>query len=541
MKSCLIKATDYLEKNYDILNRLNVFPVPDGDTGTNMLSTFEAGTRVLLLQREEEDSIASIAAFFTPELTKNSRGNSGFIIARFFHGFFESIDGKTRLETHDLAAAFSTGLYQVQSSLFSPVEGTMITIIRAMTEELWALSGAKKGPVESIVSAVAAGRKALDETPKLLPILAKAGVIDSGGLGFIFLLEGFLRALTRSEPKREREKDYRFDPREAGTAGAAASEGAAAGGAANDTTEEQFYGYCTEVSVLHVENPDRQKISSFLEERGNSIALVCEEHFLKLHIHTDTPAQIIEFMKSIGTVEHVKIDNLTEQVSRFSAVEDPDGECAVLACIPGEGFREIFDSLEVRHCIPYSSHLPSAGEILEEIEALREKNIILLPNNKNILPAAMTAAEKTEKHVAVIHSKSVVEGLTAAYGFSANDKIEDNVANMQDCIDMAVGIFVYESSAPSHFDGRDIRAGEFFALCEGELLACGPELTGVVLNSLTERGLEECSNLSFFYRDEEVKGRLSAFKELLAEKTEHIEHEFLFGGQSRESLIISME
>lgn len=543
LKKCLITAEQYLETNYDILNNLNVFPVPDGDTGTNMLSTFEAGVRAIRSNTGDGATLKGIAERMNAELIRSSRGNSGFILARFFHGFFESADGLDELAPENLAAGFAAGLYQVHISLFSPVEGTMITVIRAMSESLRTSAGVPAPTAPAIAGmlehALEAGRKALADTPRLLPILARAGVLDSGALGFIFLIEGFRRGLTGEPAVREREENYRFTPlpKAAGTNTGADT---ATDSAADISVDTRFFSYCTEVSVNRVRNFSKEKISRYLEERGNSIALVCEEGFLKLHIHTNQPREIIEHMKTIGTVEHVKIDNLNEQVSRYAAA-DPDADCAVLAFIPGEGYREIFASLGVNHCILYTSHLPSMGEILEYIEGIPEQNVIVLPNNKNILPAVLPAAESTVKHVSVIHTGTILQGLNAAYGYSANDCLSDNVSNMKDCLDLATGIYLYQSVMESGFDGRVIHPGEYFALCDENLSATGRDLAEVTLESIRTSGTCGAANITFFYQDAEVLEKIRALEDTLAEEFDNPEIEYLFGGQHRETLIISLE
>ncbi len=550
LKECLRRAGEYLETNYDILDNLNVFPVPDGDTGTNMLSTFEAGVRALRSPAEDKDTIHSIAGRLNAELMRNSRGNSGFILARFFHGFFQSAGHVPELTAEHLATGFSSGLYQVHTSLFAPVEGTMITIIRAMTEALKASTSesvlatvshaAHRIPV-LLEGALAAGREALADTPRLLPILSRAGVLDSGALGFIFLIEGFRRGLTGEPVLRERDEEYRFEP--------------VPPASRSDTKEDtevdtRFFSYCTELCVNRVRNFSREEVSQFLTQRGNSIALVCEDEFLKLHIHTDHPREIIEYMKSIGTVDHVKIDNLNEQVSRYSAVTDPDADCAVLSFIPGEGYREIFASLEVDHCILYTSHLPAVGDVLKYIDTMAEKNIIVLPNNKNIIPAVLASAEATNKHVSVIHTGTILQGLTTAYGYSANDCLEDNVTNMKDCLDLASGIYLYKSSMESSFDGRVIHPGEYFALCGENLTAVGQDLVAVALESLRAYGARATSktnaavvvgNIMFFYQNEEVLTQIRGLEDTLRAEFDSPEIEYLYGGQYREALIISLE
>jgi uncharacterized protein len=339
-------------------------------------------------------------------------------------------------------------------------------------------------------------------------------------------MEGFVRGLTGMPLFRETEANYRFTPKVS---------------AAAVSIDTRVFGYCTEVNVSRVKAIPKEDLSRFLEEKGNSIALVCEDDFLKLHIHTDVPAEIIEYMKTLGTVEHVKIDNLVEEISRFSALEDPDAECAVMAFIPGEGFRDIYASLGVKHCIFYTSHLPSAGEILEHLDAINEKNIIVLPNNDNILPAVMLAAEKATKHLAVIHTGNIIQGIAAAYGYSGNDGVEDNVKNMKDCMGLARGIFIYKSSAVSEFDGQVIRKGDYFAIFNGTLAATGASLGEVTIESMEQTGLDGISNIALYYQDPLMRTELEAIRQQVAGTNNNYEIEILDGRQFRESLIISLE
>jgi len=284
-----------------------------------------------------------------------------------------------------------------------------------------------------------------------------------------------------------------------------------------------------------------EELSDFLRQKGDSIALVREGDFLKLHIHTDGPGEIVAYMKRLGTVEHVKIDDLTEQVSRYSRAEDSGETCGVLAFIPGEGFRDIFSSLGVDHCLYYEAHLPSAGEILEKLEEIPERNVIILPNNRNILPAVIPAAERSEKNVSVLHTATIVEGLTSAYGFSANDRFAENIGGMKECLELATGIFIYRSSAESCFDGQLIRDGDFFALSGETLLTVGRDLLVLVLDSIRLSGAGEIQNITLFYQNREVFEKIEGLPEELVRHYGEVEIEVLYGGQFRESIILSLE
>ena len=537
LRTCLLSAAESLSLNCRVINNLNVFPVPDGDTGTNMLSTFQAGIRGLNLA--EKQDLPQMAAGMTAEMIRHSRGNSGFITARFFHGFFEPLSGAETLDAEHLSRGFTSGSFAVNSSLFSPVEGTMITVIRAMAEALKSgLGSASPGETHDplrgtdialvLGGALAAARVVLKQTPEFLPVLAKAGVVDSGALGFILLMEGFLGGMTGTPPVKEKESDYRFP----------AVKRAAAD---REAAETRVFGYCTEVSLTRIHDFSKEELSAFLKYRGNSIALVHEEGFLKVHIHTDTPQDIIQYLKKLGTVENVKIDNLIEEISRFTGGGNPDDQCAAAALIPGEGFREIYRSLGVEHCLLYTSHLPSAGEIQSFLEGIEAPNLVILPNNGNLLPAVITAAKKTDKHISVIHSGDIVQGLAAGYGYSADNTTEENTAAMKECLNMARGISIYKSGGSSEFDGLRINPDDYFALYRGAVTAVGTNLPGVALEALEAAGFESACNISFFYQDSAAMKGLDLLEARLADKNGDLEFEFLWGGQFREILIISVE
>lgn len=554
IRRAFFSALAALEHNYDILDNLNVFPVPDGDTGTNMLSTFEAGVRVL--NNPALRTVGDMAEQMNREMIRESRGNSGFITARFFHGFFESAcrGGAEGFGPGELAAGFSGGLFQVNRSLFSPAEGTMLTIIRVMAESMQAAGGKGEiGAAGMLEEALEAAGAALFDTPRLLPVLARAGVVDSGALGFIILMKGFLQGLKPPQagqpavpPERENEADYRFPPRSSIADPGSAGAGQPAG--------EPAYGYCTEVNVRTRPGFSLPDLTAYLKERGGSIALVHEDDFLKVHIHTGDPAEIIARLKTVGTVEHVKIDNMTEQVSRYSAAH-PDagggdgtgegsaaverGKCAVLAFAPGEGFREVFSTLEVSHCIVYGEKLPAAGEILACLEEVPESEIIVLPNNGNILPAVTAAAEKSAKRISVLHTTDIVRGIAAAYGYSRNDGLEENAANMRECMEMARGIFVYRGVAESRFDDRLIAAGDYFAVMGGGVCAAGPDLQILLAECIAAGG--EAANITLYYGPDELLPELTAFRDTYTFWNGDVEMELIRGGQSRESIIISME
>jgi DAK2 domain fusion protein YloV len=453
LRAALISAEEQLRQNYRILDNLNVFPVPDGDTGLNMLTTLSAG--VGPLRGISVSTMAEIADYMMPGVLHGSRGNSGFIIACFFAGFFETARNRDVLSAADLTGCFVNGFYHVNKSLFSPAEGTVITIIRVMVETMQeSAEDPAWGVDDQLRAALRAGRESLFLTPRILRILAKAGVVDSGALGFIFLVDGMLRGLLGEPAAAEDEGNYRFAPEPS----------------AEGDEEARIYRFCTEVLVAPFESSPENGLREFLRDSGDSIALAREAERLKVHIHTDDPDRIIEKLKGIGTVEHIKVEDIHEQISLLSGGSSNADVPSVVACVPGPGFADAMASLGADQVILYGKDLPTTGEILGVLDSVERKNIILLPNNKNILPAAMLAREKSGKTVSIIRT-SYHSGDSRHLRFQRERGARSNIASMKECLDMR-RYAVYRSASDSSFGTYKI-AGASFA-CGRDGSAAGP-------------------------------------------------------------------
>lgn len=527
--SALIGGSEYLKKNYKILDNLNIFPIPDGDTGTNMTATYLAGTNSLKVEitREKVSSINDICRIMNTALLHESRGNSGFIISRFFHGFFEVIGDHENINTADITEAFKNGLFIVKSALLAPVEGTMVTIISAISQKMNDLVKSNPGYDASdfLDSAVKRAREVLYKTPEMLPVLARAGVVDSGALGFIFIIRGMVAGLNGKSPIFENENEYRFKPVE---------------GIPNPEPDKHMFKYCTEIVLKKSLHKPIRGISSYLKARGDSIAFLDNEYF-KLHIHTDNPEEIIDYLSTLGKVEKTKIDDMYEQVSLVSLNDDEDSGCAILSFIPGSGFAEVFAALGVNNYILYKNELPSTGEIIKELELIKDNNIIILPNNSNILPVVLLAKDESDKNISVIPTKDVVQGITSTYGYSENENIQTNVANMRECMDLAAGLFVYRSISDTVYDGMEIKKNDFFIVQDKTVTTSCSNLLEAVLYVISKNNPEELSNISFYCGETFDRTVLPGIYKGISELNELIEIEELYGGQLREELIILLE
>ena len=484
ISDALIVSAEHLGLNKSILDNLNVFPVPDGDTGSNMVGTYVPA--IELLKNERVTSPSQIAEIILPYMNNNSRGNSGFILSRFFMGFFSKENRSEFLTTQDLAEGFSNGFYEVNSALFNPMAGTMVTIIEAMKEVMQ--SSLDLIFINSLDLAVSKAIEVLYDTPKMLPILAKAGVIDSGALGFILIIEGILLGLTGNIPQKKEESSYRFAPDPF----------------AQYESEERNQ-FCTELTLHKTKSTDSFDVREYLRSMGDSIALVNTDEILKLHIHTNHPELIVKTLELYGEIRRKKIDDMFEQVSDKIKNEVFSEECSVVMFSPGEGFSQIFEDLGIKHIISYSNILPSIGEITDIIKHIAESHLIILPNNNNILHSCMAAGNQIDKEISIIPTANVVQGLTCFYGYSENEHVEANVANMKECQNLASTLFLFRSAENRTFGGSILLKDDYFGLSENSIYAVSSDFKTALIESLARFPMEEFCNITLFYKDDAVK------------------------------------
>ncbi|MBN1335895.1 MAG: DAK2 domain-containing protein [Deltaproteobacteria bacterium] len=528
LREALATGTECLRRHQRLLDNLNVFPVPDGDTGANMVATLQACLKAL--GDAPVPSMACLADCVCDELLRASRGNSGFIVAWFFSGFLGTAGRYDRLTGDGLIEGFAQGDYQARSSLVLPVEGTMLTVISAMASALRECSGL--APAACLKQALVAGRRSLFETPRMLPILAKAGVVDAGALGFVFLVEGMLCGLTRESLPCEREETYRFrpDPR-----------------ALLEWTPAPEYRYCTEVLVESPQFPEDPTLQPFLEARGNSIALVANRRLLKLHIHTNDPQAVLERIAEQGPIVSSKVEDMHRQVDAAAARAIADARDAgrarasVLACIPGPGFDRVFRDLGAARCLLYGRTLPTAGALLDALTEMDAPSVLLLPNNGNLVPAATLARDLSGRDVVVIPTRNVVEGIAATYGYSENDPIDENARHMGDCIGLAECLCLYRAVQASAFGDCSIPEGAWFAMRGDTLLSVRDDPVSAVLEALEAAGAAGRSDLTLFTGEDFDEAILPAIRTGIARMNPGLEIGVHRGGQPRELLILSLE
>lgn len=521
-KKALQKSYVSLKINREVLDNLNVFPVPDGDTGVNMLSTIRAA--VESLDEQNPSDFESTATIIGKEMANNSRGNSGFILSRFFTGFCEIVMGIENLTYDQLHEGFKRGQYQILASLMSPREGTMITVLDSMIKAMEASD--KTDTIGYLEDAIKKSYETLFETPKMLPVLAKAGVIDSGALGFIAMIEGFKRGLTGEDDITLIEDDYRFEPDPTVVV--------------EDMNLEE-YRYCTEVLVKNLKSHPTDEFRDYLSQHGNSIALVNDDDMIKLHIHTDIPEEIISRLAEYGEIESTKKDDMQDQVAQMIRQVEDVRNMAVVAILPGPGFEEHYRELGATGFVHFTENLPSTAEITEIADQVEEESVLILANDSNIIPAAQLAAEQTKKSAAVLPSRNVIQGMSALYSYVETDTIEENLRNMTKSMDEASCYRLFYAARDSVFGDVSLKKGEYFVI-EGDNILSVASTEKDALNSfLTKIDVDNFCSMLLYYNDELGEDKAEALAAIAEEVHSGLDGESHYGGQKKGLAVITFE
>lgn len=453
-----------MKNNTERINALNVFPVPDGDTGSNMSATSEyAANEIASL---DTDNIYEISNKFSRGMLLGARGNSGVILSQIFKGFTIAFEGKQQANAFEIVAAFESARNYAYKSVMKPVEGTILTVIRMISENLEKTITPSHTVEEIFGEAVKFARHACDETPKFLPILKEVGVTDSGGEGLFLILEGIHLALIG--------KPVQIEATQA-AANTFLMEG-------EDFNGE--FGYCTEfiVTLKSQKHFDKTKFEAALTRMGDSIVVVHDEDILKVHIHTLKPGQVLSFAQKFGEFIKIKSENMTLQANESSAAkkqatstEAPtSGEeinIGVISCNTGQGIINDMMELGVDFIIEAGQTMnPSAKDFMEAIDKLKTDKIIILPNNSNIILVAQQVAQTSEKQIIIIPSKTQMQGLSAMMFFDRDATLEANRENMDDAINSVKTGMVTNASRTTKIEGVQVREGEYLAIADKKIL-----------------------------------------------------------------------
>ena len=538
-KQMVITGANVLHNNHPEIDALNVFPVPDGDTGTNMSLTFSAGASEI--EKMDSKNIYEVAKKLSKGLLMGARGNSGVILSQIFRGVSMAFEGVEEVDAVGLAKAFQNGAKVAYKAVMRPVEGTILTVIREAGEAV--VEYAKEGmDIEDVFSYfVKAAEESLERTPELLPVLKEVGVVDSGGAGLLLVLTGFMSALAG-------ETVDRIEIKSSETAMSALMD--------VETDGEEGYGYCTEFIV----RLDPNKMKAFTEERlrneleripGNSIVVVQDEDIVKVHVHTLKPGNALNIAQRYGDFVKLKIENMQEQHNTIlesgnapaAPVKQEAKEVAVISVAAGDGVRDMFMELHCDHVVSGGQTMnPATEDIVEAIRNVNAEHVIILPNNSNIVMTAQQAAIilEDEIDVIVIPSKTVPQGLSACIMFNPEVSLEENVEEMKEAIaNVKTGQVTY-AIKDTNIDGVEIKANNYMALCEKEITACVPNKLDALKTTL-EQLVDEDSEIITLIYGEDVTEEEAEEIEAYVEDNFEAELELVNGKQPVYSFIIGVE
>ena len=524
-----------IELHKEEVNELNVFPVPDGDTGTNMSLTMSNGAAEC--RKKKPVTLTQAADAAAGGLLRGARGNSGVILSLLFRGMARSFKEKETADPAMLAAAMAAGVETAYKAVMKPAEGTILTVSR-LASAAAVECAATAGDLETVlITALEAGEVALADTINLNPVLKKAGVIDSGGKGYLYILDGMLKALrgetievTADTTVREKAEFSDFD------------------------TEDIHFTYCTEFIVERENQKDPDLLREFLSGIGDSIVVVDDEEIIKTHVHTNEPGNVLTEALTYGSFLTVKIENMKQQHTHKvleqaeeetpaeTAPAEPEKDFGIVSVCAGDGMAQIFSDLGVDAIVTGGQTMnPSTEDILKQVEKIPAATVFVLPNNKNIIMAAQQCQPLTEKRVVVIPTGTVPQGISAAVAFDAFEDADSNEQAMTEAARAVRTAQITYAARDSEFDGQTIRAGEYLSLLDGTLAANDADIAAVVRTTLEKIGQTEPELVTVYYGEDVTEDDAEAVGQAAEELLPEAEVSVLRGGQPVYYYVISAE
>lgn len=539
-------AATRLGKQAEYVNSLNVFPVPDGDTGTNMSMTMDNGAKEVA--DKPASTVGEVGQILSKGLLMGARGNSGVITSQLFRGFGQSVKGKDELTGKDLAQAFQMGVEVAYKAVMKPVEGTILTVSRGAATAALKKADLTDDAVEVMQAALDGAKGALAKTPDLLPVLKEVGVVDSGGQGLVFIYEGFLSALNGDYVASE---DFKATPANMSEMINAEHHKSVVGHVA---TEDITYGYCTEIMVALKQGPTYVKefnydeFQGYLSGLGDSLLVVNDDEIVKVHVHTEDPGLVMQEGLKYGSLIKIKVDNMRNQhevqVQKTDAEESKAEakDFGLIAVVAGEGLSAIFKAQGVDYVISGGQTMnPSTEDIVKAIEAVNAKQVIILPNNKNIFMAAQSAAEVVDIPAAVVETRTVSQGFTSLLAFDPSKSLEDNVADMSASLSDVVSGSVTLAVRDTTIDGLEIHENDFLGMVDGKIVVSNPDMEAT-LKAAFEKMIDEDSEIvTIFVGEEGDQDLAEELAEYLEETYEDVEVEIHQGDQPVYPYLMSVE
>lgn len=545
LQKAFIAGAYNLERNKDYINELNVFPVPDGDTGSNMSLTIMAAAREV--SALENPSMDELSKKISSGSLRGARGNSGVILSQLLRGFCKEIKGKKQITVSVLADGFVRAVETAYKAVMKPKEGTILTVAKGVAEKAVELSEMDMDFETLGQEILDHGNEVLKHTPELLPVLKEAGVVDSGGQGLMEFLTGAYNGLTGKE-----------EIKEPVTSGGAAK--AQTMSSEEIDTSHIKYGYCTEFIIMLEKEYNAEieaKFKEFLTSIGDSLVVVSDDEIVKVHVHTNHPGLAFEKGLEYGSLTSMKVDNMREEhkekviheqdrkkaAEQEAAKEEPKKPFGFVAVSVGEGLNDIFKDLGVDHIIEGGQTMnPSTEDVLDAISKVNAETVFVFPNNKNIILAANQAAEiEEEKQVIVIPTKTIPQGISALISFDETATAEANQAGMEDAITAVKSGQVTYAVRDTSIDGKEIKTGDYMGIDDVGIQAVGQDITEVVKDLIGAMADEDSELLSIYYGSDVEEEKANALVEAVQAAYPDFEVEAHAGGQPIYYYILSLE
>ena len=527
LKEMFLAAAHFLEDNKQAINAVNVFPVPDGDTGTNMSLTMMAAVKEI--QGMNNSAVAPVAEAVAKGALKGARGNSGVILSQLLRGFSKGLQNIERMNTRQCALALQEGSKTAYKAVMKPVEGTMLTVARVTGEKASKIAKNHSDFGSYSQEIIKVAKDILEKTPDMLPQLKEAGVVDSGGLGVLYIFMGAVQAL----------KDT-FDP---GSISIIQEESIGISPEMVIETDIK-YGYCTEFFIKnlfpYVEEGDTEKLKSKLENLGDSIVVVGDTDLIKVHVHTNMPGKALQLALRFGELSDIKIDNMREQHRHIVQIDKK--EFGVVAVAMGEGISAIFRDLSVDRVIEGGQTMnPSIEDILKAVEDTNAENVFVLPNNSNIILSAKQAQDISETNIITIPSKSIAHGLAAILAFNPDSDLDTNIASMEGAMEKVQSGQVTYAVRDSEYNGIEIKKGDIIGLADGKIVVSDKQIDNTT-KALLDKMINDDSEIATILYGQDVEPEdTQGLEDYLAERYPDLDVEIHSGGQPLYYYIISVE
>ncbi|WP_395378815.1 DAK2 domain-containing protein [Fructilactobacillus frigidiflavus] len=548
-------ASVVLKNNAEFINSLNVFPVPDGDTGTNMSLSMESGAKYV--NNSTDKTVGGKASALAKGLLMGARGNSGVILSQIFRGFSKDVEGKTTLNAHELANAITAGAKTAYKSVMKPTEGTILTVVR------YAANAGQHAAEETddcarVMDAIAKGaQEALAKTPELLPVLKQVGVVDLGGQGLTFVLEAFDDILNGREASTDIREKFNV---ESNKMDQMVNEDHHESAQGQLNPEDIVYGYCTQMTVRFGKGKEVEKqfdydtFYNYLAPLGDSLLVINDDEVAKVHIHTEQPGKVLTWGQKFGDLINIKIDNMRSQQEEImesdeaiaqqpvNETKEEPKELAVISVVAGKGLEKLFKSLGVTNIISGGQTMnPSTEDIVNAVNNANAKQAIILPNNKNIFLAAEQAENLTDIPMKVVHTKTIQQGLTAMFSFNPAASLADNQSAMDASLDTVKSGQVTAAVRDTKINGLDIKKGRYMGIVDGKIEVIEDTLNDATISMLKKMLTEDSENVTIIFGEGATQADADLIESEALKTDPELEVEIHEGDQPVYPLLISVE